>query len=407
MEPWSDRRDASFRGVTFLLDTLRGKTGRRAIAHDYPKRDIGWAEDNGGVLNSETIKAKLVGPDAERQFEQLLNALNMPGPGELVHPYWGIRQVQIGEVDYEWDNNERDLCVLSFQVFAATDNLFPADKPDTANLMSEQAKAAADANTAFFTDQMGVPDSSTLQTLGQTLNGMLADLDSLVNGLPGLPDALADWVDRLDHLKWSVSRLVAYPGELANELTNLIFDIKDLVTEMPLALNVYSQVEYKWRGLREELNPTLSNSSTASQREKQTAQTKAAMYDMAQTATVTASVNALAGGTLTSVQQAETIGQSLSHSLTDYAVLAVDAGNRAGWRILRQLRITVAADIRERSRQLPRMKQVTPNRPMPVALLAYQHTGNAANRDDIVKRNRLSRPSFVTDTVEILEERNG
>ncbi|MGE0969527.1 hypothetical protein ACQFN5_05995 [Klebsiella sp. WOUb02] len=41
---------------------------------------------------------------------------------------------------------------------------------------------------------------------------------------------------------------------------------------------------------------------------------------------------------------------------------------------------------------------------MPVMLLAYRETGDAENRDELVTRNRLRYPSFITpsQTIEII-----
>lgn len=45
------------------------------------------------------------------------------------------------------------------------------------------------------------------------------DLDELTRGLPSLPDQFREWTDRLMRTKDSVGSLLAYPGELAREVT--------------------------------------------------------------------------------------------------------------------------------------------------------------------------------------------
>ncbi|MEI8607807.1 DNA circularization N-terminal domain-containing protein [Enterovibrio sp. Hal110] len=397
---WQDRRDAAFRGVPFLLNTVRGKTGRRTVPHEYPKSNLGWPEDNGGALNVETIKAVLVGPTAQTQCQQLLDALNVAGPGELVHPYWGIRQVQVGDVNYDFDNNERDICRLSFQIFAVSDRLFPADQLDTQQAVTEQARAANDAQCERFAQVTEALTPEQATSMADHLDGLLDSLDNTVNNLPGLPEQTGEWVNRLGRVKSSVTRGLTYPGQQARDITDLLFRVKDLVTELPLSLSIYDQLAQRWQGEREALNPTRS-ATTPEQAQQLTA------LDLMLTAVVTGKANAIANGELTDSQQAEQAATSMTTSLATQAARAVEDGNRDGWRTLRALRLSVVEDIKTRARQLPRMRTVSIERPIPSALLAYHITGDAQQRDDIVKRNRLSRPAFVTGNVDVLENSNG
>ncbi len=57
---FEERLTASIRGVEFLLNTVEGKGGRRAIPREYPKRESGWTEDNGAAITNEQITGKLV-----------------------------------------------------------------------------------------------------------------------------------------------------------------------------------------------------------------------------------------------------------------------------------------------------------------------------------------------------------
>ncbi|HHT3361311.1 TPA: DNA circularization N-terminal domain-containing protein [Citrobacter freundii] len=90
---WESLRDATFRNVPFYLVDDEGTSGRRAIPRAYPKKEVGWTEDNGAVLTQQQINGKLVGKNFQKQLEALLRALNTPGPGELVHPWFGIQKV--------------------------------------------------------------------------------------------------------------------------------------------------------------------------------------------------------------------------------------------------------------------------------------------------------------------------
>ena len=68
---FEERLTASFRGVEFLLEEADGESGRRAIPHAYPKKEIGYTEDNGKVLTQERITGRLVGDNYLDQLSDI------------------------------------------------------------------------------------------------------------------------------------------------------------------------------------------------------------------------------------------------------------------------------------------------------------------------------------------------
>ncbi|SGY86814.1 DNA circularization N-terminal domain-containing protein, partial [Moritella viscosa] len=139
---------ASFRDVTFLLEDVEGSAGRSAAANEYPKKETNFAEDNGAAINKQSINARVVGDDYLTQLSALLGVLNQSGPGELVHPWWGIQQVQIGSVTHKLALNTENTATVSFEGFEAGSSLFPSQVADTAKVVHDKAKLASDKNAA-------------------------------------------------------------------------------------------------------------------------------------------------------------------------------------------------------------------------------------------------------------------
>ncbi len=419
-DQWAERQDASFRGVKFGFVSSKGKAGRRALAHEYPKREQGWAEDNGKILNNETIIAELVGVDAQTEFQQLLNALNVAGPGELVHPYWGIQQIQIGNVDYDLDNNQRYYAQLSFVAYTVGENQAAKHQSDTSQKTAAAASAANASNEASFSANMSDLNAEQTLTLGDSIDDALKDLDNFTASLPSLPSELGEWKDRLESTIASVSRLLAYPGELAREFTNLITDIKELTTTLPESLNVYQQVVQKWDGLIAEASPNKSSTTTqqpddiddsdemtqqadasSTLAQQLTLKTTRESYIFTRNSAVIAKTTALASGEFDNSEQASEVATQLNEQLQTLASTAVEASDSQGWRDFRTLRVAVSDDFALRLQKLPQVKVVRPTQTIPVALLAYQQTGDTANREQIIAQNQLSRPSFLTPDFEI------
>ncbi len=464
---FEERLTASIRGVEFLLNTVDGKGGRRAIPREYPKRESGWTEDNGAILTNEQITGKLVGNDYLAKLRTLLDALNQPGPGEMVHPWWGVRTVQVGEVSHRLDNEEDGVAYVTFTVWEAGKRLFPAAAIDTAATLGNAADAAQGASEQSFLDSF----LTGIDNMGPMVDTFLDDLDELTRGLPTLPDQFREWTDRLMRTKDSVGALLAYPGELAREVTGIVEDVKSVVTDPIRALSVYDQVSRRWEGMRAELAITgglptgiLSDAAAGSASSVPTIDTPteqdaamangAAFTALITRASAAAAASAIASANLGSDRDftvaqdgTVTIGQSLTGDqvnnplsrpvvmdgvvgadrnllltaddleamanklaaiLAELAMDAVEAGESDVWRSLRDLRLAVLNDSRERGTQLPRRRQLVLTATTPSALLAWQQYGDAEYRDRLVSNNNLRDPSFITPStrVDVLDEVN-
>ncbi|AWQ48408.1 DNA circularization protein [Serratia marcescens] len=402
---WEELRDASFRGVPFYFVDVEGNSGRRAIPHAYPKKEVGWTEDHGAVLTQQQINGILLGSDYQAQFNRLLAALNTPGPGELVHPWFGVQRVQAGKVTHKLSTEEGGIAYISFEVFEAGEQLFPSQQEDTTatTLSAADSVKAALASGDYF---------AALDGVGNMVDTLLDDLQGFVTNLPTLPDALNEWMDRLNRFKDLAGIIVATPGELIRDITGLISDMKDLVTDAPWALQVYGQLRDKWDGdraaqaatksLADNIAVNVDNGFASSVTRSSTIDISDAMQtnidDFRQLVIVSSLVSTaetVATATFETSQDAQRTGDSLAERLGEQAIDAVESGQSELWRSLRALRFAVASDVRIRSVQLPELRRVSPRQTTPVMLLAWRETGDAEQRDALVTRNRLRYPAFI------------
>lgn len=440
---FEDRLMASFRGVEFCLDTTSGTSGRRAIAHSYPKRNSGYAEDNGAVFQQERIEGRIVGSDYVSRLKDVLNALNEAGPGELIHPWFGVLQIQVGNVSHKLVLVEDGVATFSFDAYNAGESLFPNATVDT----SESVKAAADearaaAQAAFARTVLSVDNATTEAAgLGDLFDQALDDFNEFVRSIPSLPDELKAWTSRLEAAKAAIGNLLAVPGDLAAEGMSLLEDVKGLVTDPIQALSVYDNVQSRWDGMRAELAVrgglgrsisvengiaagvvSVSDTSTLEAQDANISAFNALLIDSAlieqadalassefETNTDIDTIDGLTGVGRQAVitgGQLTALGSTLAMSIAASAESAVERGDSDTWRALRTLRNAVLEDTRIRAQQLPSLSKVTPSITMPVALLAWQQTGNAENRDSVIRRNGLTNPSFIqaNQEVELINE---
>ncbi|EEI6239515.1 multidrug DMT transporter [Salmonella enterica subsp. enterica] len=417
---WETLRSATFRGVAFNLVDVEGTGGRRAIPRAYPKKETGWTEDNGAVLTQQQINGKLLGKDYQDKLEKLLDALNTAGPGELIHPWFGVQQVQIGKVTHRLSTEEGGIAYVSFEVSEAGERLFPKPKENTSQTTLTASQSVMDAlkNGDYF---------KALDGLGDMVDTFLSDMESLIENLPTLPDALTEWLDRVNQFKDMAGIILAVPGEMIRDVMNLVDGIRDVVTEPPWALQVYDQLGDKWAGDRAEQAATKTlpedvqvvpgavhlGSVGFSSNVKPV--TVSVTEDMAQNivdfrqlvelSVLTGKADTIATMEFETSDDAVKAGDALADELSTAAETAVEDGERELWRSLRDLRFAVVNDVRVRGAQLPELRELSPTVTMPAILIAWRETGDADNRDAVVSRNRLRDPSFIlpTQTIEMIK----
>ncbi|MCE7729224.1 DNA circularization protein [Vibrio campbellii] len=401
-------RGASIRGVPFYVLDIGGTSGRRAVPHAYPKRELGWTEDNGAILGKQKIEAFCLGDDYVSQLNALLEALNKAGASELVHPWFGRQRVQVGEVTHKLTTRTGGYASVSFDVYEAGQRLFPSAQTSTSDELKESATAARDSNIEEFDEKFdteGAP-SYAQDSLLDTLNSYTDALMRTVLQLPDLPDALGDWLDAIDAFKYNLGTLIAYPGELARQATDLIYDVQDLVSTPPDALDVYTTVKSRIEGMQAY---TEFDNSGVSQNpiDKKTKENNALITQLYMSNIVTEQAVSLSDSLSAMVTEqdysefwsnskgAAERAESVQKSIDETALSALDNDMPKSWRALRDVRIKLKRDVDERVILLPQVREVQPITTVPVALLAYQQTGSTESRDTIVKRNKLRHPSFI------------
>jgi prophage DNA circulation protein len=84
----------SFRGVPFIVEENEDEFGQRGQLHEYPERDIPWAEPLGRRARKWQFRAYVLGDDCAAQAAVLRAAVEQKGPGLLVHPDIGMVMAQ-------------------------------------------------------------------------------------------------------------------------------------------------------------------------------------------------------------------------------------------------------------------------------------------------------------------------
>ncbi len=149
---WKDRlQDASFRGVPFKVEEESAGTGRRVETHEYPNRDKPYTEDLGKVTFRPSITAYVVGDDCFDQRDRLIEALNKPGPGTLVHPTYGELKVCVdGEVRVSTSKSEGRIVRFDLKFVEAGELSYP-----TSGVYDDQGQSVTLTREGIVVDGAG------------------------------------------------------------------------------------------------------------------------------------------------------------------------------------------------------------------------------------------------------------
>lgn len=187
---------ASFRGVSFWVESSDLSVGRRTVTHQYPQRDEPFTEDLGRAAREYRFSAFVLGEDYIEQAKKLREALEKPGAATLVHPEFGEIQVvaQPGASMSFSQSMRRANFSLAF--VEAGLNAFPT--PEGASQQASRAAAdqVSEAAAESFEDSLTLDDVEDF--VQDALNGDLLDaLDIISNSEIA---KVLDFADRVSDL---------------------------------------------------------------------------------------------------------------------------------------------------------------------------------------------------------------
>lgn len=412
MSEWRDRmQGASFRGVPFLVDDDSVPVGRRTQLHEFPQRDQPFVEDLGRRTRQYKFTAFVAGDDCLSQRDKLLTALDTPGPGELVHPWFGRMTVTAGECEVSHARNELGMVRFSLE-FIDGMLAFPNQAPNTRRLLAAQAPSLLESSKSRFQEAMSKVDLAR---------------------------------QRVNAVRSAVSGVYGFAGNFLKPLTSISGDLNQFVTSIINSPNAFSSSllgdifnrerafgGYGADGAFKDSSAKAAALSSlqvvaAPAEEPDITTIKAAVIGLVQDAALLdflldmAEVPiAITQGTVEPAdidvqlaQQGETVeaGGSVGSSVpvADDVLAARDSISEALWFVagesppehfttLSDARLALDRHLTEVARSGVGLRSYSPPETTPALVLAYTLYGDALRGGEIVTRNRVRHPGFVPTT---------
>ena len=385
---WREQlQQASFRGVPFYFTTADGTPGRRVEVHEYPLRDEPSTQDMGRKAKQFTLEVFVLGQDYMSQRDKLEAALDKEGSGILVHPRRGSLNVTLIDARGPRESTrEGGYASFSLTFVEAGSNALPANQNDSSIVVDEAADAAlinigTDFQNVF--NISGMPEfiaedaSSILTNMSGTLSGLVSST--------ALPGEIGDYADAAQLLTTNASSLVRTPGSLVSQVLSVVGRVGRIFSQPSQAFNPLASLFYYG-----DTRPVITQTTAT---RKQQAVNQQALLKLVQRSAALEAARTSSQMSFDSYADAVEVRDVVIDRL-DVEIESTD--DIAVFDSLRRVRAAVVIDIDTRADNLARIVNYTPTTTLPALVVAHRLYGDATQEADIVARNKIRHPGFVT-----------
>lgn len=383
---WKDNlQPGKFRNAPFLFGSTDAELGRRVQLHEYPGRDLPFAEDLGRKARRWSLELYVLGRDYMAARDALIAALEQPGPGALVHPYLGSLQVVVIEARGPRESTrEGGLARFSVTFAEAGDNLYPSGVANSSQNVSDKAQLSNAQIRADFSYRFSISERPDYVATAaeQLISRAMATISQVSNAFPAVPAEAVKFVRGLGQASGGIAGLIRQPADLAAAIGGLVIDLARLPERPKNAINAYRVLGQF--GQAEAVVPR--NTPTR----RQQSDNQAAVLALVHQSALVAAAEVASGLDYDSYQEAIGLRDELADRLDEEMSTASDPVFFA----LQDLRAALVRDLSGRP-ELARLVRYTPAATLPALVVAYQLYGDAGREAEIVSRNRLRHPGFV------------
>ena len=434
---WKDRlRPASFRGVPFFVETDEAEYGRRQVTHTAALVDVPTLEDLGRAADVFQVDGYLIGEDYDVVLQQLIEAIrDVAGPGRLVHPRYGEKTVGASGFRVRHQNSEGRMCRFVVTFGEAGELSQPVEGVDSINVLASRSDAIQGASSDSFLDKFKAADfpqfvrdaaANTLETVGEYLQAPSSFLSETFSQASEVFGVVTDTVDAVSDVVSSyqrevssfiggISGLISVPTSLAGSLVSLVARIRPTYGSGAGAMlsGLVSSLPHIPAG-----NSSMPSATSSDDPENpETPVLKAVLTpSRAQIATNQEAIVQLVRQT--AVAELAVVAASKSYETVEEAVAARDVVadmldieaeitmDDVVYQQLVQARTEVVQALPAADQSYSRLVPYSPPMTLPALVIAQTLYGDGSEADQIVSKNSVRHPGFVTggQTLQVLSD---
>lgn len=372
--------------MKFEVDSAETTGGRRVVVHEFPLRDRPQTEDMGRKATGYSFDAYVIGADYMAQRDQLIEALENPDPGTLVHPYYGELRIQVGEVRWVESTREGGMCRFTIQFHEASDIIFELPLEDTLEGVTSSADVASEASNADFADTFSVAGqgASRVDDVLVVAGAITEQITSVLQVVDMAEADLATVTDLVDQVSSEISELILVPVDFSDAITRALSSMRAAIARPGDAFQALRRLF--------DFGADLAEVPTDTPAGQQQADNQAALTQMLRAQATIEAARAASAAQWASAEEAIAARDALTAQV-DNLVEADIADSVYG--VLVALRAACSRDLTTRSAQLPHLVDIKLQDTLPSLTLAWQLYADATRAQELVDRNRMADPLFV------------
>ena len=392
-----------YRNAVFYTERSGRQGGRRLALHEYPGRDIPFAEDLGRRARRFELELFVLGDDYMILRDKLLAALEAKGPATLQHPYYGACQASVEQYRITESTANGGLATCSVTFIETGRATYPTARADTQARVQARANEAEARAEAAFAESFSVDKQPAFVAEAATdiLTRLSEALGTIKDGFPRIPAEAGDYLNRLNTLSAEAASLIQKPASLAGRINGLVSGLGGLATEPQAAIAGLRRLFdfgsapnspplEGWQAKPDGVVELPAVPDTTPTRRRQ-AKNQTALVDLIRQAALIGAAGQGRRVRFASQQAALAMRDLLAEEFDRQMMRANDQTYLA----LQALRAAVVIDLNTRQAGLKRVISYTPAATLPALALAHRLYGDARKEADIVRRNQTPHPGFI------------
>lgn len=386
---WRDQlQKASFRNVPFEVESDDATFGRRVEVHEYPQRDMPYAEDLGRKARERNLTAFVIGDDYMARRDALVDAFEKAGAGELVHPYYGRMMVTVTDIRVSHSLTEGGMCRFQISFIESGELAYPAAISATSTQSLQAVDALETSAIDDFTESFSI-DNLPEFAVNDALTGFNEALTSIDGALTSAGVVLGN---PLALLSDDLADLMRTPAELASRFFGIYAKGDAVLSQVSglgdiNALNILNTLTtLRLAGLFSSYDAGGNTPARA-----RMATNAHAINTLVRQSLIAQSAGMVAAMPLPVYDDAMIIKNELLATIDT----EIETANDTSYLALKNLHTKTYADITARTPGAARLKEITPKAVMPALVLAYDLYEDAARDGEIIERNKVRHPGFV------------
>lgn len=353
-----------FRFIPFEAAEITRETGRRLVTHIFPNRDIPLNEDLGRKVRRWKIQGFVVGESADLIRDLMIQAVELEGPGPLIHFKLGLVYVRCESLEVR-ESVESGVNVVEFTFdFVESGAYFPVGILASAAALAKTAVTGAALGIVFATNPSPSPAEVTDRaTLLATAAAKLKNTD-----------ASASTVAAFRAIASNAASLSEDPQAMIAAVNAAVATVT-----LPADLRALADVAFE---------PLLTSAGSN-------------IDILIFTSLLIAAGQASISEVFPTWNDAIAVRDHLGDQFAALELYLVDADLFAAVVDLKGL---VVNGISTEAVNLPRLRPLAVTYAIPAVVLAYSLYGDATRADEILARNNLSDPLAVAGDLQVLTE---